>query len=190
MIAQVSEFPIQDYIEMKLNENDTLLEENEMDELTKLTESKQIIVMKQLILGKDYKKSKLYFINNYQNFITYNNDKKKITKISLNVISKIYQYLDFFLINDLEDLVYILGKRNKHNMESSMQIYSYIENLFNDSLYLLLIEKVVKIRYNTLINSKAYINNKNNEIFDEYNHKNALIYVGIVRTEIFKILMF
>jgi hypothetical protein len=144
------------------------------------------IAMKPIKLGKDYKKSKLNFMNNFSNYLEYVNDNKKLANITKNVISKLFSWIDIFLINDLEDLVLIMFKRNKQHIDVQMHIFSYVENIFNERLYLILIEKCVKKKHNILVNSKNYLDNKDNAVFEEYIYKNTLIYIGIIHTEIFK----
>jgi hypothetical protein len=171
------------------NSLDSFHSDNSIVLTDKINSYKIDIRMKHIKLGKDYKKCKRYFINNYENYIKYIKDDKKLNKIISNVLSRVFDYLDIFLIYDLEDLVHIIFKHNIKNVETNMQIFSYIENIFNEKLYLLLVEKTVKEKYQVLINSKDYLENKDNNIFEEYIHKNALLYIGIIKTEIFKIIM-
>jgi hypothetical protein len=192
--TSLSETTVNDYLDKKiiseaLAEENTLFSEALAEENTSESISKKVFSFKPFKLGKDYKKSKLYFLNNYSKYIEYNKDNKKLEKITVNVISKIYDYIDIFLINDLEDLVNILYKRNTNNIETKMQIFSYIDNIFNENVYILFIEKYVKNNYNKLIKNKTYIENKDNKIFEDFINKNTLLYVGIIRTEILKILM-
>ena len=151
--------------------------------------NKMKIILKEIKLGSVYKKSKRYFINNFKKYIEYNKDDKKILNLSTNIISKIYDYIDIFLILDLEDLVYIISRNCENTMEMRMHIFSYLENLFNDRLYSILVKDSVKIKHNALLNSKIYLENKDDPIIEEYIHKNTLLYVGIIKTEIFKILI-
>ena len=183
-------------IEEELLKNDKTLIKyvSEEHDTKEITNSESIrynlrIEMKDIKLGKDYKKSKLYFINNFQNYLKYNKDSKKLVNITENIISRLFNYLDIFLIYDLEDMVYILYKRNHEDIKTSMQIFSYVENTFNDKLYSTLIDKIVKQRYNVCIKSNNYLDEKEKVMFEEYFQRNSLLYISIIKTEILKILM-
>jgi hypothetical protein len=162
---------------------------NEINNNNEMNSIKTKIVLKEIKLGSLYKKSKRYFINSFKNYIEYNNNNKKILNLTTNIISKIFIYIDIFLMLDLEDLVYIISKKYTNIIEIRMHIFSYIENIFNDRLYSILINDNVKAKHKSLINSKIYLENKDDPSFEEYIHKNTLLYIGIVKTEIFKILI-
>lgn len=147
-------------------------------------------------LGKEYKKTKFYFINSFQNYSLYTKsneasprDNKKLQILTTNIITRIFKYMDIFMINDLEDLVNIMMRRNTNDLETKMEIYCYVENTFNPRLYNILIEESLKKRYNALLNNKTFLESQPSDFLANYIHKNCLMYVAIIRTEIFKIIM-
>ncbi len=146
-------------------------------------------------LGKEYKKAKFYFINSFQNYSNYtrNNednprDNNKLKTLTTNIIMRIFKYLDIFMINDLEDLVNIMMRRNTDDLETKMEIYCYVENTFNPRLYNILIEESLKKRYNALLDNKTFLESQPSDFLANYIHKNCLMYVAIIRTEVFKII--
>ncbi len=154
-------------------------------ELSKNEISTQCYIVK---LGKEYKRIKLNFINCFQNYLECKSDSKLI-KLTQNITLKLFKYLEIFMLNDLEDLVNIIFKRNKRDIYTKMDIYCYVENIFNSKLYEVLIEKSLKLRYKALLENTEFLKTQPENFIEQYLSKNCTMYVSIIRTEIFKILI-
>lgn len=132
-----------------------------------------------LKLGKEYKNLKLYFIKSFEDYIKLqlNNEDKNIIKMVQTIRLKMFDYLEPLMVIDMSDMINILLK--KYREFGELYIFSYVENVFNDSLYKILIEKMVK---------KRFFPENTEENYLEILTRNNMLYFGIVKVEILKIL--
>ena len=133
-----------------------------------------------LRLGKNYKDIKLYFIKSFADFMffTQNEEENKIIKLVEEIRLKLFDYLEPFMVIDAKDLINIIHK--KYKLNGYIEIFNYIENIFNNNLYKILIEHIVKKR-------KIPDNTQNNYV--DLLTINTTMYIGIIKIEILKIIL-
>ena len=91
---------------------------------------------------------------------------------------KMFYYLEAFMVVDAYDIINIMLKKYKPNC--TIKIFNYIENIFNDDLYTILIEHIVK---------KRHIVNKSEPNYDNILMRNTTMYMGIIKVEVLKIIL-
>jgi hypothetical protein len=133
--------------------------------------------IKILKLGKNYKNIKLNFIKSFGEFILLeqNNDEVQIIKFIEKIRLSLFDYLEPFMIIDAHDMINIIYK--KYELKNGFQLFNYIENIFNNDLYKILIEHIVK---------KKYVDDKADD-YVKLLTRNILMYFGIIKIEILKI---
>lgn len=133
-----------------------------------------------LKLGKEYKEIKLYFIKTFGDFIILekNNEEKKMINLIEDIRLKMFYYLEAFMVVDAYDIINIILK--KYQPDCTIRVFNYIENIFNNDLYSILINNIVK---------KRYIVNKSDPNYNNILIRNTTMYMGIIKIEILKIIL-
>lgn len=140
---------------------------------------------KKLKLGKEYKDIKLYFIKVFSDYIELekNNEEKKMINLIETIRLKMFHYLEAFMVVDAYDIINIILKKYRETeckQNCTIKVFNYIENIFNNDLYAILINHIVKKRY--LVNSTD--SNYKNMLM-----RNTAMYMGIIKIEILKIIL-
>lgn len=138
-----------------------------------------------LKLGKEYKDIKLYFIKVFSDYIELekNNEEKKMINLIETIRLKMFHYLEVFMVVDAYDIINIILKKYTEpecKQNCTIKVFNYIENIFNNDLYTILINHIVKKRY--LVNSID--SNYKNMLM-----RNTAMYMGIIKIEILKIIL-
>jgi hypothetical protein len=133
-----------------------------------------------LKLGKEYKEIKLYFIKAFGDFIILeqNNEEKKIINLIEEIRLKMFYYLEVFMVVDAYDIINIMIKKYQPNC--TIRIFNYIENVFNNDLYNILINNIVK---------KRHIVRKSDPDYNNILMRNTTMYMGIIKVEVLKIIL-
>ena len=151
-----------------------------------------------LKLGKEYKEVKIYFIKAFIDYIELekNNEEKKMINLIEDIRLKMFYYLEAFMVVDAYDIINIMLKKYSKNPECNegssllsegkykpnctIKIFNYIENIFNDDLYIILINHIVK---------KRYIVNSTDSNYKNMLLRNTTMYMGIIKVEVLKIIL-
>jgi hypothetical protein len=123
--------------------------------------------------GKEYKDIKKYFIESFDIFLGIQENDKKVKELIKEIRIKIFDYIGIILTNDIDDLVNIIIKKHLYS-ENIICILDFIESIFNEELYNILIKNVI------------YEKVKNNIALTQ---EDKLYFVGIVKIETLKILI-
>jgi len=131
-----------------------------------------------LKLGGEYKRIKIFLIDIFKDYLILEkkNDEKEMIRLIENIRLKMFYYLEAFMVVDAYDIINIMLK--KYNDINSIQIFNYIENIFNNDLYDILINHVVK---------KRYLVNDTDPRYKNMLVRNTMMYMGIIKIEILKI---
>jgi hypothetical protein len=123
--------------------------------------------------GKEYKNAKLFFLSEFDNFLSIQSDENSASELIKKIRIVIFDYLAIFLTYDVCDLTNKMIKKY-NNTENVIHILDYLESIFNEELYKIMIINVI------------YEKIKNNVILTQ---EDKLFFVGIVNIESFKIMI-